>query len=102
MKMSGWWFVVVGVLVTVVSWSLMVAQKGKMGLFLFVGVAMLVFGIARLFIDRTVERKAPAHEPLVTQTPRTYSLHTIPRVCGICGAKNNPRANFCGHCGHRL
>ena len=42
MKMSGWYFVVVGIIVGGVSW-VMYADGKKMGLFVLAGVAMVVF-----------------------------------------------------------
>ncbi len=104
MKMSGWYFVVVGIIVGGVSW-VMYADGKKMGLFVLAGVAMVVFGLLRAYMDRGIKgesERSRLERELPSNNPRNYSLSTIPRVCGMCSTKNNPRANFCGHCGQRL
>jgi sulfite exporter TauE/SafE len=104
MKMSGWYFVVVGLIVGGVSW-VMYADGKKMGLFVLAGVAMLVFGLLRVYMDSGTSKeseRARLERELPSNNPRKYSLSTIPRVCSTCSAKNNPLANFCGHCGQRL
>ena len=107
MKLPGWSFVLVGLIVGGVSATMYFSGKTQMGLFLLVGVAMTVFGLIRAYIDSTssearTNERAALEKELPSNNPRTYSLSTIPRVCGTCGTKNNPRASFCGHCGHRL
>lgn len=104
MALPGWMFVVVGAIVSGVSWW-MVNRGEKMSLFLVVGIGMLVFGLIKLYIDRPSSRdqeRAALERELPGNKPRDYSLSTIPRVCSMCSAKNNPRANYCGHCGSRL
>jgi len=104
MGMSGWAFIFVGALVSGVSWWMVNSGK-KMGLFLVVGVGMLVFGLIKLYIDKPSSAKnnrEALERELPSNNPRNYSLSTIPRVCGMCSTKNNPRANYCGHCGQRL
>ena len=105
MKLSGWLFVIAGVIVGGVSGLMYFNGKSKLGLFLLAGIAMTVFGIIRVFIDRVgpneKEREKLARE-LPSAQARNYTLSTIPRICGMCSSKNNPQASFCGHCGHRL
>lgn len=104
MRLHGFVWLIIGIVVAAVSFVMM--QRGqKMTLFLYVGIAMAVFGLWRLYIDKgesketTEERRAKLAQQLPQgQTPLTQ----IPRVCGMCGTKNSPRANYCGFCGNKL
>jgi hypothetical protein len=104
MKLSGWWFLLAGALVAGVS-AVMVMRGAKFTLFLLAGVAMAVFGVLRLYLDRGVRaerERGRLERELPSSRPRNYSLSTIPRICSMCGTKNNPLANYCGHCGNRI
>ena len=107
MRLSGVLFIIVGAVVGGASWYL--AEQGqKMSLFIFVGIAMLVFGVWRLFIDSSLPKenqdRARHRADLMAQLPDPNRRHfsDIPRVCSVCKTRNHPRANFCGHCGNKL
>lgn len=103
MRLSGIIFIIVGIGISVASWMLM--QNGqKMTLFIYTGVAMAVFGILRVYIDRG-EGKAKKDRVKLEEQLNNYQQHhnaDIPRICSICKTKNHSRANFCGNCGNRL
>ena len=122
--MPSWSFLVVGGGISLLSLrQVLVGQK--MGIFIVVGIAMLIYGIIRMVRERSARKAAETHEPLVhggmhPQHPRhsvhgggaggaagtsavgAVHAHQIPRMCGTCSAKNNPRANYCGNCGNKI
>lgn len=106
MRIAGPIFLVIGAIVAVASWILL-KQGQKMSLFMYAGIAMAVFGLARTFIDSSLPKRQHTHHAhlerdLQQQFSERRSLAQIPRVCGMCGTRNHPRANFCGNCGNRL
>jgi hypothetical protein len=104
MRLSGIVFLAIGAVVAIASF-LLSAQGQKMKLFMFVGIAMAVFGAIRFYVDRTVqpEQVDERRAKMASDLPHVHRpLSEIPRVCSTCHTKNNPKANFCGHCGHKL
>lgn len=128
MKLPGWSFVVVGLGVGLLSLRQVLAGQ-KMGLFLLVGIGMLVYGLIRMFQESREGKADKEHEPLVHggmhphrphpshaahsthphathhaphHAPAHTHAHQIPRICSTCHARNNPHANYCGHCGNKI
>ena len=128
MQLPGWSFIVVGVGMALMSLKLTL-DGHKMGIFLLVGVGMALFGIIRTFQERKAPsgKTRGDHEPTVNHhhhraahgsahgghahhanehhqhhAHKPVQAHQIPRICSGCGAKNNPRANYCGHCGEKI
>ena len=77
--------------------------------FIVVGVFFVAIGVFRtisggrsgknLVNEHTYHRVHPRNEQTVI---KESSSGLTGRTCFVCGAKNNAKANFCGHCGHRL
>lgn len=102
MQLSGWVFVIVGLIVSVASF---IIGWPKMAIFVIVGVGMTLFGIIRLATNRGEHHAAKehhAHHESMREFPEQRHNHQIPKTCAMCKARNHPRANFCGHCGNRL
>lgn len=108
MRIAGLAFIAVGAVVAVMSFALLQQQQSnKMILFLYAGIAMAIFGIARLYIDRALpQSQSKAHSSMEAELSNAFkekkSLNQIPQVCSACSSRNHPQANFCGHCGNRL
>lgn len=102
MKLSGLLYLIVGAGVAIASW-LLLKDGQKMILFLFTGIAMAIFGIIKLYLDREEPKsREEYHAELEKQLPGNRHHLEIPKICTICKARNHPRANFCGNCGNRL
>ncbi len=116
MALPSWSFLVVGLGISLLSLRQVLAGE-KMGIFIVVGIGMIIYGIVRMIRERSSSKNIDKHEPLVHGG--MHARHTagqgqengnhmhahatqIPRVCSSCGAKNNPRANYCGHCGNKI
>ena len=108
MRLSGFVFIIIGAAVAIFSYVLL--KRGqKMGLFMFVGIVMLVYGVWKLYIDKSLPpEKNEQKEALRRPQPHTMQFDQpkhnfdIPRTCSTCKTRNNPRANFCGYCGTKL
>lgn len=100
MRLHGLVFIIIGAAVAIASWVL--TQQGqKMTLFLFVGVAMVLFGAFRLATDKAV--KPAKEEARLSHHGHTHLPHHHKTgICASCGTRNHSQANFCGHCGARL
>jgi hypothetical protein len=103
MKLGGIVFLLIGIVVAGSSFFLM--QKGqKMQLFMYTGIAMAVFGAIRSYTEQSEPKDRAEHRKQLEQQLPNSMLHNhqLPRVCGSCHTRNNPKANYCGHCGSRL
>jgi hypothetical protein len=103
MRIPGFVFLLIGAVVAIASYVL-IHQGQKMQLFMYFGIAMAVYGAIRLYIDREEKPSSEAERraKLAAELPQMRSRDAIPRVCSVCSTRNNPKANFCGHCGNKL
>lgn len=91
MRISPWAYLIIGFLILVVSYAL----GEKMILFIYLGIAMAVFGGVSLFILRAAgARRKKVQEKHYKKNP--YS------VCPHCGSTVIRSSVYCPSCGNQL
>ncbi len=88
-------FVWLGVGAVVVVVSLLMSS---LRLFVIVGVVFILWGIGSLYRGRKDTPAVAQGHTYHTKAPHVEGKQR----CFVCGSLNSPKANFCGHCGHRL
>jgi len=83
MKISPWAYLLIGVLVSIISFFM------QLNLFVWIGIALAVFGGISLFILRAKPKK---------EDPK-YAQYAI---CPYCAATIKRTDNFCWKCGKKL
>lgn len=86
-------WLLVGAAVTIVS-----IIKDELRIFVIPGVAFVLWGLAKPLM---ASRKASAPDHTYNTKPHGPDEPTRKR-CYVCSARNNAKANYCGHCGHKL
>ena len=72
-------------------------------LFIIPGVLFLIIGLLKvLMIKRAIKHINPNHTYHTNVPDSNNEDVKKTKKCWVCGARNNYKSNFCGHCGHRL
>ena len=94
-RIHGIAYIVIGIVIAAFSYSI-----EKLEIFLWAGIAFVVFGFLKLFIDSAMKpkRKAVAHKHISSNNP----LPPVNRLCSRCGTNIHNMQNFCHNCGIKL
>ena len=99
MKIHGIAYIIIGILVTSVSYFV---DKDKLVLFMVVGGVMVAIGASKVVFgivfgpkkERGIKRYAPAHTKNFNKANAGF--------CSYCGGQINPNAMYCQFCGARI
>ena len=116
MEIPGWAYLLVGLIVTVVSYYVNSVQStGKMILFLGIGIILMIVGIIKIVfgsfkqINKDTGRNKSGSANQLNQNQssqkdtRGFRASTVPGVkyCRNCGQILRMSDNFCARCGNR-
>lgn len=96
-SINGIWFLLIGLVVTIISYF-----NEDLSLFLYVGMAFIVYGAFKLALKYMTSQKEPAQPKRNPQQP-IQPQQTPPQhyYCRNCGRKLFMQDNFCTNCGMR-
>ena len=92
MRIHGAAYIIVGAIVSISSFIL---NKEKLGIFIWVGIAMIAFGFIRMLILSAKPAKKQ-------RSPTQKGAKILQNFCPMCGAALHSYQNFCHMCGYRL
>ncbi len=118
MEIPGWLYLLIGFIVTGVSYYVNSTQStGKMLIFLAVGIVLMIVGIIKIIFgnfkqidkdtknpeDYYAKQAAQAINQVQTKNKQGFRQSRIPNVkyCSNCGQILRSSDNFCFRCGNR-
>ena len=108
-KIHGLAYLMIGIMISVLSYYIDNNIKKGFSLFIYVGLLMMIIGVIRLAAiwvknKKEKEAKQPMRQHARIHAPQNAPRHTYNQLayCSRCGADLNPSDNFCYNCGNRL
>ena len=90
------WFLGIGLLVAIIS-TVMYLTEGSMLLFIFIGAAFLIYGLAKsVLAGKKIRNRRVSIEKQASKTKKMI-VH-----CPKCGEPHYVRSKFCHMCGFKL
>jgi hypothetical protein len=108
MQIPGYVFVLIGVIVSLVSWF-----SPGLKVFVIAGVGFILWGLFRILsskflnrgkkLEQNLQQKAQEINPKhIKKEQNTVHMHPTVIACPSCGLKHYSHANYCQHCGTRI
>ena len=95
-RINGWVYTIIGAAVSIYSY---VVNPEKLRLFIWVGIAAVVFGLIRVVIDNM---NNPTTKPVHHKHHNNTRQPIAKNFCSSCGTAVHDFQNFCHNCGQRF
>jgi len=106
MKISSPAYLIIGLIISGISWLIEFKSGKSMMLFFYIGLLFIVVGVFKIVIKLILPKESPEQKPTVqsvlTQQQQQQNKPFSIKACHRCKVRVNPSNNFCYQCGTRL